>query len=414
MTKSKTKCFCITKRLCGDLRNRMDQHLQSVKSIDFSEEEKFICQYNKIYGGKNDLQNEIKHLKCNISKFCEDTTNNYKDNIPDKLNKMLPQVKLQADEFNKRYMELKKHIRQLKTETDNALNAEIMANKIDYSNVSSSYDRELDEQKAVVIEELNRTAALPYLTEELLNRIKLCISEIEKISSKSYLNSFISLRANPLKKECNKYSNEYENVKVRFFQLAEVYKSYCEMLEMSCVIPECNAIGIEQLQKKIIDAEEKLNAVDEQEYISSSIDEIMIKLGYELIGHRSVTKKSGCKFRNELYSLGNGTAVNVTFSSDGKVAMELGGLDECDRIPNEDEARKLCDDMQSFCEDYAEISGYLSSKGIIADNISHIPPSEEYAQIINISDYELTDTDINMFTAKSAKTEMGKVSYRSE
>ena len=98
---------------------------------------------------------------------------------------------------------------------------------------------------------------------------------------------------------------------------------------------------------------------------------------------------------NELYTYGEGTAVNVTYSSDGKIAMELGGIDATDRLPNDHETSVLCESMEQFCDDFKEIEKRLLAKGVVlASRISMLPPSAEYAQIINTTDYnmiEITD-----------------------
>ena len=67
---------------------------------------------------------------------------------------------------------------------------------------------------------------------------------------------------------------------------------------------------IEELRSSSIQAEE-------QAYISNAIEEVMMEIGYQLIGNRSVTKKNGRRFRSELYTFSEGTAVNITHSSNG-------------------------------------------------------------------------------------------------
>ena len=70
--------------------------------------------------------------------------------------------------------------------------------------------------------------------------------------------------------------------------------------------------------------------------------------------------------------------------------MELGGIDTSDRLPDTNESAALCDAMENFCTDFKEIEKRLASKGVIlADRISLLPPSIEYAQIINTNDYKM-------------------------
>ena len=72
--------------------------------------------------------------------------------------------------------------------------------------------------------------------------------------------------------------------------------------------------------------------------------------------------------------------------------MELGGADTCDREPSEEESSVLCDEMVEFCDEFPEIERRLKEKGVVLMNrISMLPPAEEYAQIINVSDYNMTE-----------------------
>ena len=127
----------------------------------------------------------------------------------------------------------------------------------------------------------------------------------------------------------------------------------------------------------------------EQAYISQCVDEVMADMGYDLIGRREVRKKSGRHFRNELFTFDEGTAVNVTFDSDGQIAMELGGLAREDRVPTEDETVLLTREMESFCGEFAEFERRLREKGVLAGRrVALSPPTAEYAAIINVNDYD--------------------------
>lgn len=142
-----------------------------------------------------------------------------------------------------------------------------------------------------------------------------------------------------------------------------------------------------QLQQRLID--EQLYQ-KEQAYIADTVDEVMKEMGYDLIGNREVTKKSGKRFRDELYTFSEGTAVNIRYDNQGKITMELGGIDSTDRLPSSSEASRLKDEMVVFCDKFTELEKRLAAKGIVCKNrVSHLPPKAEYAQIINTSDYKV-------------------------
>ena len=89
--------------------------------------------------------------------------------------------------------------------------------------------------------------------------------------------------------------------------------------------------------------------------------------------------------------------------------MELGGIDTSDRLPDDRETSLLCDSMERFCGDFKEIEKRLLAKGVIlAERISLLPPGEEYAQIINISDYE-TKGEAQMLRAERRRRTAAEV-----
>ncbi len=138
-------------------------------------------------------------------------------------------------------------------------------------------------------------------------------------------------------------------------------------------------------------------------------------MGYTVLGSREVTKRNGRRFRNELYSYSDGTAVNVTYSSDGRIAMELGGLDTSDRVPTAQETAQLCDSMEQFCTDFKEIEKRLLAKGVVlADRISLLPPEAEYAQIINTSDYAMENDAETISVKKQRKSGSKQKALRRE
>ncbi len=162
-----------------------------------------------------------------------------------------------------------------------------------------------------------------------------------------------------------------------------------------------------QLQRRFI--EEQLYQ-KEQTYIADTIDEVMEEMGYALIGSREVTKKSGKRFHDELYTFSEGAAVNIRYDNQGKIAMELGGIDSTDRLPSSSEASRLEDEMVAFCDKFTEFEKRLAARGIVCKNrVSHLPPKAEYAQIINTSDYNIK-TDVETFKAerRSSRSESKK------
>jgi hypothetical protein len=143
----------------------------------------------------------------------------------------------------------------------------------------------------------------------------------------------------------------------------------------------------------------------EQEYIAACLDEVMIEMGYDLLGGRTVVKKTGKKFKNELYSFDNDVVLNVAYSSDGVISMEVGKADKSDRVPTSYEAEKLVEEMQEFCADFVEIENKLKTRGVLIKNwVSHMSPTIDHTHIINIDDYNINaEADIKAASRRKTK-----------
>ena len=130
-------------------------------------------------------------------------------------------------------------------------------------------------------------------------------------------------------------------------------------------------------------------------------------MGYDVIGQREVIKRTGKHFRNELYRYGAETAINVTYSDDGQIAMELGKLDQKDRVPTPSESNYLANQMVIFCERFRELEKRLGKKGVkLGKRIALAPPSADYAQIINSSEYSMNEKQKT--TGRRAKRQFGQ------
>lgn len=209
-----------------------------------------------------------------------------------------------------------------------------------------------------------------------------------EIKNDSFIDNYYDITVLPYVKKCKKY-NEYGD---EFNELVSKHKYYREYLGMPIVKFTFSMNNLVSLRQEVVELEQQCAKLEEQRYISESLNQVMKDMGYNVVGSREVTKKSGRKFRNELYHFGEGLVVNVTYAANGQISMELGGVDTNDREPSEEEGSILCDEMVEFCDEFPEIEKRLKEKGVVLINrISILPPIEEYAQIINVSDYKMTE-----------------------
>lgn len=254
---------------------------------------------------------------------------------------------------------LKEESRKIYTILDDKLENEIEKGfKLDINetdeikdNVNKENENSLSEQKNDIIAELSAVSVSQNCSQQLVTEIQEAISEVEKISDYDFLLNYKSITVSRLRK---KYEQEQIDIKERELQAL--------------------------VQQK------------EQTYIADAIDEAMSEMGYEVIGYKTSQRKNGRHFKDELYSFGDGTAVNIRYDSNGQIAMELGALDSYDRLPSSSEQSMLCKQMESFCGKFKELENRLAQKGVIPKHrILMLPPEAEYAQIINIEDYTISN-----------------------
>lgn len=269
----------------------------------------------------------------------------------------------------------------------------------------SSGESGLSKEKAELRRKLLTVKADPYLPPALLSRLEAALSGLETVESEAFLKNFASVTVSPLLKQCRETLEAQAACREEFEAL---YAEYLALCELYYYVPQqypCCADSVETLRGEIKRISEAVAEDDEQAYISDCLDQVMAEMGYRVLGTREVTKKNGKRFRSELYTYAEGTAVNVTYSSDGKIAMELGGLDTADRLPDARETAALVGSMERFCSDFPEIERRLAAKGVVlAQRISMLPVSPEYAQIINTSDYAMTEKAEKLQTKKQRAT----------
>lgn len=259
----------------------------------------------------------------------------------------------------------------------------------------------------ITLSSLLSTPALPL---ELRVKIQNAIDKANSINNDDFIKNFNAVTVKPLVDECQDYIKNIETYGAEFEELEAEYKILCADARITPKMFKMSESGIVELKAEISKLEAEAFENSEQEYIAETIDEVMEEMGYDLIGSREVTKKSGKRFRDELYTFSEGTAVNIRFDNQGKIAMELGGIDSTDRLPSSLEASRLEDEMVAFCDKFTEFEKRLAAKGIVCKNrVIHLPPNAEYAQIINTSDYDMK-TEVETFKTerRSAKNESKK------
>jgi hypothetical protein len=227
--------------------------------------------------------------------------------------------------------------------------------------------------------------------QRLLNKMESIKEKLAEDPGEDFLKTYYAVTVVPFVQECRDWRQMEELLGQEWRALRRRYRA---LVGESGIAPEFAKMELSPEAVAWLERENKrlgecLEWEQEQAYISQTVDEVMEEMGYRLLGSRAVVKKSGKRFHNELYHFDDETAVSVTTDERGQITMELGKMDTVDRMPAVEESHRLCLAMDEFCEDFGEIGERLGERGIMVSDLSMLPVQEQYAQIINTSEYEM-------------------------
>ena len=245
------------------------------------------------------------------------------------------------------------------------------------------------------IEELMDLKDNPYLPMTYQKEVDRALIRMRKANAAHQLKSFCEVELPDTLKKCQSFLSLWDRIGSEYQKLMSQYEALCDMngaAERTAIAFDEEAIP--KLKAMIAVEEQKAKEQAQKDYIQQALGEVMEDMGYSVLGHRDVTKRNGKHFKNELYQYGDDTAINVTYDDSGQISLELGKTDCDDRIPSADECNYLENQMVAFCDHFKEVEERLADKGVVVgDRIALAPPSADYAQIINVNDYEMVQQE---------------------
>ncbi len=237
--------------------------------------------------------------------------------------------------------------------------------------------------------------------ENLLKSIQDIIND--KAIDNDYKIYQIEIRKKAFLNTKEKYDKEIENFKKKeneFEDLYLTYKSICKMLNLegnpySFEIKNSEAT-IRKLRQEIDRLNKNLVEIEEAQYISDSINEIMEELGYDILAIDHLVTKNREIVQN-IYEFEQGNVINVYTSDNGSLMFEVNGVKEGKELTSL-EKLKIKEGMENFCPIYDVVKEKLREKGIVLTNENLLPAEEKYARAINLNN-----------TTKSYKKEHKKI-----
>ena len=366
-------------------------------------------------GVGNEVQQSIRNSITQIEKIIQESASLSKQSGSEKLQVFNSKVKTVEETARKIVAQYESQSNEINAVLSKNIEDSItdgMSIRIDDEIVNSQSHLEIQKAKIKdVLHEIQSTNVSSDLQKEGI----IILERAQEITDDSFIDNYYSMTVLPYIKRCKAYEEQIKEYGEEFDELVSKHRYYSEYLGMPVISFTFSMDTLNSLRHEVAELESQSVKIEEQQYISESLDQVMRDMGYNVVGSREVVKKSGRKFRNELYHFSEGSVVNVTYAANGQISMELGGVDTCDREPSEEESSVLCDEMVEFCDEFPEIERRLKEKGVVLMNrISMLPPAEEYAQIINVSDFNMTDKVDVLETASKKQTETRKQVLRKE
>ena len=315
------------------------------------------------------------------------------DSLPNDLEALVAQkekIRSARQTVNREIKSLNKNVKSMKASWEKKLSHDL------HQGFDATLDSALDTKRNEKQQETLRRLALleeaaaSAVREETAIQAQKLMTQFKQASSDAFRNTLFITSIQPFLKRYRMELTQYASEEADYQQLVLRYADLCQELSVPQEPQPWTPGAMKELQGLVDQLEQRWLRQEEEAYIYKALDEVIQEMGYPLLGTREVTKRSGKHFRHALYTFEDGTAINVTYSDNGQIAMELGGLDDHDRIPDDQETFYLCDAMQSFCTSFAQIEEKLKQRGVILRERLHmLPPTEENAQIINTNDYHL-------------------------
>lgn len=227
------------------------------------------------------------------------------------------------------------------------------------------------------------------LPDDFMMRYRSLLAEAGEIKDAKRLRMFVQTMIKPFVEESAEYRRllaEFEAACITYYALADVY-------ETDPIDFESYKGSISKLKKGLSILNEQIEILEKADmsereigYIYAALDEAMAELGYSLCADSESTKRTKV-VRHQLYAMHDDMYIDVHFSDDGQISMQIGKGDNVDRTPTAEEATELVAEMVNFCGSYERLEEALRAKGVNTRRIMATPPAANCAEIINVAEF---------------------------
>ncbi len=200
---------------------------------------------------------------------------------------------------------------------------------------------------------------------------------------------FLNQTVPEFRKKILDFQKEQDEAERAFGSVYPLYAVLCQEAGIQEELFDVSRDGVRRMQEACTRLKAEVMTIRENQEILRLVEETLQELGYPVLAQKTLTAGDGGRLTRILLQYTEDTAVDVTVSADGKVAMEVGLMDNSSRSPDQAETAYLCGEMRYFCKDYAEIEQKLQEKGVVLLDKNYRPPEAAYATVINVSEMDL-------------------------
>lgn len=198
-----------------------------------------------------------------------------------------------------------------------------------------------------------------------------------------------------LKEQRKDWHKRYDIWKAPFEESYLQYRAACELAgripEHYFLNLETVSSDIEELKRKTEELQKEYIQKQESMEVTRILNEVMEEMGYQVLGTKEITKRTGAQVHNTVFSYGDGSGIHVMDSGE-RITMEIVGLEEEGREIDEEEKDYLAEEQEHFCDSFHEIEKELEKRGVVLKNrLGMLPPSKEYSALMNLEGYTMTE-----------------------
>lgn len=368
------------------LLDEMNTENESVLANIINQQQNTIKNLNSLNCKQAIISKEIDRLK--INKELTNEINSLSKQIAEQHKK---QLEIQAKQ---KIEEERKRIEEEKIRLENEIKA-----------------KEQEEQAKLAILEtintsINEVYKESYICEEIKTKVEKLIEKVNSISKLDiqYIKNFNNIELSPALKNLSQEIEERKKFIDKFNEKYTEYFILCESLNLEPKKFSLDKDSLYYIQSEIVRLDELSQKQAEDNYIKEAITEVMNEMGYQIIGNVKDTVDD--YISNAIYQFDENTAIALTLDTNGNISMEIGSLDDCDREPDAKEAVQLKADMDRFCSKHKEFKERLTKKGVNLTIVHELPPSTEYAQVFNLNDYDVSESDKQQILNARSSTEI--------